>query len=186
MGAICPKGDVGVLPVSLDKTLVPSKDFVYSPADAKGGFKARLVLSLQKAQEDERYWERQSNEKADLFKAAERNDVKKIKELLEKQADAETAQRLLESQDEESWTPLHRAASKGHTEASVVMLRAALDPEALLTIKNTTGSSPAHLADFFRHLELALLLEPAVVGKPPWDGVPASKRQAPPSPKPPT
>lgn len=67
-----------------------------------------------------------------------------------------------EDRDEDEWTPLHIASSKGHTEVVRVLLEAGADLAATTRKLNKT---PLQLAQARQRVEVVQLLEAAVGAK---------------------
>ncbi len=83
-----------------------------------------------------------------MMKAAAEGDIEKVKSLL---ADDPS---LLTSRDENQRTPLHRAASGGHTEVVKFLLEKGADP----TARDKWNITPTERAALKGHQELAALL----------------------------
>ena len=83
----------------------------------------------------------------DLFDAANRGDLKKVKRLLNEGAD-------VNAKDEDGWTPLHWAAYYGHL--NVVKLL--VDRGADVNAKSKAGETPLHWAAANGHLDVVEFL----------------------------
>jgi hypothetical protein len=81
--------------------------------------------------------------------ASSRGDANEVKALLE------ASPILVNSKDENGWTPLHFAARYGNTEIVKILLKFKADPSG----PDKAGTSPIELADLYNHAPVVDLLE---------------------------
>ncbi|KAN0094142.1 ankyrin [Hyaloscypha variabilis] len=71
-------------------------------------------------------------------------------------------ERLIDTQDENGWTPLHYAVDKGHTKVAQKLISS----KCLVNVFDKSGWTPLHAAIRRRNLECASLILKAPVGRP--------------------